>query len=190
MDFVLLSTIIMISCVVILTINIPIMIHTEKELKKLDRAYDKLLLEIKYMRKEIKYSNNTTNYVINTTANIINNTNIVKNEINTTDKMSDFVLWLKSECDIVNGKYIIDKSKVAVMMDIYNKCERNIFHNDFMTIYGRYYITQKGINYIDRSKYTKSVFNDLLNKTLVITFYDDNEINTEVIPIQHCAMSA
>ena len=108
---------------------------------------------------------------------VVNKTTTVFN--NKVDK-SDFISWLKNECHIVDDYYIISKIRIASMMNEYNQCQENIFYDDFITIYGRHYITQKGINRISGYKEIKSVFNDLVNQNLIITFYEPSMIEQQL----------
>ena len=111
------------------------------------------------------------NKVVNKTTTVFNNKKVDK---------SDFISWLKNECHIVDDDYIISKIRIASMMNEYNQCQENIFYDDFITIYGRHYITQKGINRISGYKEIKSVFNDLVNQNLIITFYEPNMIEQQL----------
>ena len=127
-----------------------------------------------YINTGTQNNNITNNTVVDNSIKI--NKNKVVNKITTVfnnkvDK-SDFISWLKNECHIVDDDYIISKIRIASMMNEYNQCQENIFYDDFITIYGKHYITQKGINRISGYKEIKSVFNDLVNHNLIITFYE------------------
>ena len=135
-----------------------------------------------YINTRTQNNNITNNTVVDNSIKI--NKNKVVNKITTVfnnkvDK-SDFISWLKNECHIVDDDYIISKISIASMMDEYNQCQENIFYDDFITIYGRHYITQKGINRISGYKEIKSVFNDLVNQNLIITFYEPNMIEQQL----------
>lgn len=136
-----------------------------------------------YINTGTQNNNITNNTVVDNSIKI--NKNKVINKITTVfnnkvDK-SDFISWLKNECHIVDDDYIISKIRIASMMNEYNQCQENIFYDDFITIYGRHYITQKGINRISGYKEIKSVFNDLVNQNLIITFYEPNMIEQQLI---------
>ena len=135
-----------------------------------------------YINTGTQNNNITNNTVVDNSIKI--NKNKVVNKITTVfnnkvDK-SDFISWLKNECHIVDDDYIISKIRIASMMNEYNQCQENIFYDDFITIYGRHYITQKGINRISGYKEIKSVFNDLVNQNLIITFYEPNMIEQQL----------
>lgn len=136
-----------------------------------------------YINTGTQNNNITNNTVVDNSIKIsknkvVNKTTTVFN--NKVDK-SDFISWLKNECHIVDDDYIISKIRIASMMNEYNQCQENIFYDDFITIYGRHYITQKGINRISGYKEIKSVFNDLVNQNLIITFYEPNMIEQQLI---------
>ena len=133
-----------------------------------------------YINTGTQNNNITNNTVVDNSIKIsknkvVNKTTTVFN--NKVDK-SDFISWLKNECHIVDDDYIISKIRTASMMNEYNQCQENIFYDDFITIYGRHYITQKGINRISGYKEIKSVFNDLVNQNLIITFYEPSMIGS------------
>ena len=135
-----------------------------------------------YINTGTQNNNITNNTVVDNSIKIsknkvVNKTTTVFN--NKVDK-SDFISWLKNECHIVDDDYIISKIRTASMMNEYNQCQENIFYDDFITIYGRHYITQKGINRISGYKEIKSVFNDLVNQNLIITFYEPNMIEQQL----------
>ena len=135
-----------------------------------------------YINTGTQNNNITNNTVVDNSIKIsknkvVNKTTTVFN--NKVDK-SDFISWLKNECHIVDDDYIISKIRIASMMNEYNQCQENIFYDDFITIYGRHYITQKGINRISGYKEIKSVFNDLVNQNLIITFYEPNMIEQQL----------
>lgn len=135
-----------------------------------------------YINTGTQNNNITNNTVVDNSIKI--NKNKVVNKITTVfnnkvDK-SDFISWLKNECHIVDDDYIISKIRIASMMNEYNQCQENIFYDDFITIYGKHYITQKGINRISGYKEIKSVFNDLVNQNLIITFYEPNMIEQQL----------
>lgn len=135
-----------------------------------------------YINTGTQNNNITNNTVVDNSIKI--NKNKVVNKITTVfnnkvDK-SDFISWLKNECHIVDDDYIISKIRIASMMNEYNQCQENIFYDDFITIYDRHYITQKGINRMSGYKEIKSVFNDLVNQNLIITFYEPNMIEQQL----------
>ena len=192
-----LSLIILI-CFVIMGINISTIISSNRELKEIDKRYNELTDEIRRLRedaytKKPQYEKLKSTYVkptidispkpdipktkneilpVNKHENCIQiKTENVKDHVKEDDNFIDI---LKLRCDIDKGKYVISKRTVASMMCDYNNTHEKTFSREYMVIYGKLFLTQAGINYIDKN--VKSVFNDVVDNVLIIDFYDKNEL--------------
>ena len=172
-------------CMGIILITICALIKSKYDVIKIERERDKLLEEIEYLERKInslsakekeKESDNVScNKIINNTNYFIGNTYVNSNIINVNNTVindkSDFISWIKSECNIIDGEYVIPKTRVASMMYEYNKTEKEIFHNCFIIIYDKIYITQSGINYLSKQSGVIKIHNDLVNQNLIICFH-------------------
>lgn len=178
-----LYVLLLVICVIVSIANFAIIINTNIELKQMSKFYDELNRESKDIKKQIDSFNLNITQAKPIENHLFDNNNCLNtpsviNKTSSNDENKDFIHLLKDRCELIDEKYIIPKRTVAIMMDEYNRLE-NIFSDNFMIIYNKYYITQKGINYIIKNRYVKSVFNDLINQNLIIDFYDDDQINIE-----------
>lgn len=178
-----LYVLLLVICVIVSIANFAIIINTNIELKQMSKFYNELNRESKDIKKQIDSFNLNIAQAKPIENHLFDNNNCLNtpsviNKNSSNDENKDFIHLLKDRCELIDEKYIIPKRTVAIMMDEYNRLE-NIFSDNFMIIYNKYYITQKGINYIIKNRYVKSVYNDLINQNLIIDFYDDDQINIE-----------